>query len=57
MSDFKPFLPENLPESDTEIGFIVDGEPNIGKTVNGIAVNGKANANKYYPDKISIYQP
>ena len=66
VSDFKPFLPENLRESGTEIGFTVDGNPDIGKTVNGIAVNGKANANKYYLsnyekikycfDKVSIYQ-
>lgn len=48
MSDFKLFLPKNLRESDTEIGFTVDGKPDIGKTVNGIAVNGKANTNKYY---------
>ena len=54
--DFKPFPPENLRESGIESGFIVDGRPDIGKTVNGIAVNGKAITNKYYPDKISIYQ-
>jgi len=66
VSDFKPFLSENLRESDTDVGFTVDGKSDIGKTVNGIAVNGKANANKYYlsnygrikyyPDIISIYQ-
>ena len=64
--NFKPFLPEILRESGIEISFTVNGRPDIGKTVNGIAVNGKANANKYYlsnyerikyyPDKISIYQ-
>lgn len=66
MHGFKPFLPENLRISGTDIGFAVNGSPNIGKTINGIAVNGKANTNKYYlsnyerikyyPDKISIYQ-
>lgn len=66
VSDFKPFLPENLRRSGTDVGFTVDGEPDIGKTVNGIAVVGKANANKYYlsnyerikyyPDEVSIYQ-
>ena len=66
MSDFKSFLPENLRRSGTDVGFTVDGEPDIGKTVNGIAVVGKANTNKYYlsnyerikyyPDEVSIYQ-
>jgi len=66
VSDFKPFLPENLRESGTDIDFAVDGKTDIGKTVNGIAVIGKANANKYYLsnyerikyylDKESIYQ-
>ena len=64
--DFKPFLPENRRESGTDIGFTVDEKTDIGKTVNGIAVTGKANANKYYLsnyerikyylDKVSIYQ-
>lgn len=31
-----------------DAGVTVDGNPNIGKTVNGIAVTGKANPNKYY---------
>ena len=63
---FKPFLPENLRGFGVKSGFTVDGRADIGKTVNGITVNGKANANKYYlsnyerikyyPDKISIYQ-
>ena len=46
--------------------FLIDEKSNIGKTVNGTAVIGKANANKYYlsnyvrnkhySDKVSIYQ-
>lgn len=66
VSNLKPFLPENLRRSGTDIGFTVNGRPDIGKTVNGIAVTGKANANKYYlsnyerikhyPDKVSIHQ-
>jgi len=42
VSGFKPFLPENLRKSGTDIGFIAGGKPDIGK-----AVNGKANAIKY----------
>ena len=47
---------------DAVVGFTVDGKPDVGKTVNGIAVIGKANAKKYelsnherikyYPDKV-----
>ena len=48
VSDFKPFLPENPRESGMDVGFTVDEKTDIGKAVNGIAVNGKANANKYY---------
>ena len=32
---------------DAVVGFTVDGKPDVGKTVNGIAVIGKANAKKY----------
>jgi len=32
---------------DAVVGFTVDGKPDVGKTVNGIAVFGKANAKKY----------
>ena len=32
---------------DAVVGFTVDGKSDVGKTVNGIAVIGKANAKKY----------
>ena len=48
VSDFKPFLPENLHESGMDIGFTVGGKPGIGKTVNGIAVIGNADTIKYH---------
>ena len=51
---------------DAVVGFTVDGKPDVGKTVNGIAVIGKANAKKYelsnherikyYPDNVSSPQ-